>query len=518
MIANHKADREELNRLINDYEKTMEEFNNQVIDILQNQSSAQQSTTQTVNLASINIVEPFEVFSDIQAIKTFWSGMVEADNTAKSNFSKVQIGVKELGQKMITFSGAIGKSGGKVDSLDIEKLRSAIFEDKGMLSAIEDKLTNGESLSSAERDLLYQHLQNNFFGKEDHEKMEQIAYLMEHDNEKLKDYINKEVLATEAHLEAEIMFLELYLFTGNERPTDLNGSERDRIKWSNYLQVLKNAHMDINETRKMHRWGDRSKQAPLFARVDFIETEFLDNPISVRTQSEITIMGNPGQLEEYSLSKDDIFESDRRLPSFMENKSISDVEYFFGENGITNLIQREVLDTKDEIRTYTRDFITAEIFSLAIDLVPGEKAINAFLTGGEYVQGNKENEQQLSILKLEQTAIEFKLELQVSSHRLGGNVQVQLIPSEDTFKIIDRWNAVHQVDGTFPYPETEINEQDWAGLNIFMYGKDEEGGHKAEMIYDTNGNIDREVYKFIMSGNTDTENSTVEEANKIINH
>lgn len=71
--------------------------------------------------------------------------------------------------------------------------------------------------------------------------MENISDMMEKNPENFKDYINKEVLATEKLLEAEIMFLELYLFKGNERPEELAGSRGDYIKWNNYLQVLKNA-------------------------------------------------------------------------------------------------------------------------------------------------------------------------------------------------------------------------------------------------------------------------------------
>lgn len=39
------------------------------------------------------------------------------------------------------------------------------------------------------------------------------------------------------------------------------GNEEERIKWNNYLQVFKNAHMDINETREMYGW-DRDREAP----------------------------------------------------------------------------------------------------------------------------------------------------------------------------------------------------------------------------------------------------------------
>lgn len=232
-IANHKADREELNQLINDYEQTMEEFNNNVEDILRNQSSVQQSTTQALNLGGISIVEPVEVFADIQAIKTFSNGMVEADNTAKGKFSGAQSGVRELQGKISTFLEAIGRNGANVGSLDIDKLRAALFQDQKMLEAITGKLNEGENLSPAERELLYQYIQEEFFDESDHAHMNIISIFMELDHEKMKEYINDEVLASEASLEEEILRLELYLFAGNERPGDQRGSQDDCIKLNN---------------------------------------------------------------------------------------------------------------------------------------------------------------------------------------------------------------------------------------------------------------------------------------------
>lgn len=506
-IENHKADREELNQLINDYEETMEEFNNEVKNIMQSQSSVQQSTSQTLNYHGINIVEPLVVYSDIQAIKTFWSGMVEADSIAKGSFSDAQLDVQQLEKKMITFLEAIGKDGGKVGSLDVDKLRSAIFEDKGMLDTIEKKLTNGESLSSAERDLLYQYLQSGLFSEEDHKKMQEISEVMENSPDDFKEYINEEVLATEKHLE-EIMFLELYLFKGDQRPDELTGTEEDRIKWENYLQVLKNVHMDINKVKEFHNW-ERSKDDPLYAHLDFIETEFSRNPVSGHTQSEIRIMFFPDNFDEL-LSKDELFSLDDRnfqIYNMETQKSISDVEYFYRTKGTIDYKQRGLMNIKDEMNTYTGEFIAAEIFSLAVSLLPGDKVIDILLTSGDYVQGNKENEQKQSLEIIEQTAIAFDLQLQVNNHRAGSNLEIRLIPSQESFDILDRWETVHQVDSSIPYPEIEIEDQDWIALNRLMLGEldEEEGGHGASITYD----FDNEIYEYIIRGK-ESNNPTVQ--------
>lgn len=127
--------------------------------------------------------------------------------------------------------------------------------------------------------------------------------------------------------------------------------------------------------------------------------------------------------------------------------------------------------------------------------------------------GNKEHEQNMTVGKIKQAASEFDLELHVNNHRVGYNLAIQLIPSDKTFDILNRWKAVHQVDSSIPYPETEINEQDWATLSTLMFGElnDEEDGYKAEMIYDH----DIDIYNYIMDGD-DSDNSTVKSAEKIM--
>jgi len=77
----------------------------------------------------------------------------------------------------------------------------------------------------------------------------------------------------------------------------------------------------------------------------------------------------------------------------------------------------------------------------------------------------------MEVGEIKQAAAEFDLELHVNDHRLGHNLDMQLIPSDKTFDILDRWKAVHQVDSSIPYPETEIDEQDWASLNTLMFGE-----------------------------------------------
>ncbi len=125
-------------------------------------------------------------------------------------------------------------------------------------------------------------------------------------------------------------------------------------------------------------------------------------------------------------------------------------------------------------------------------------------------------------LRLEQNEIEFELELQdiPNNERLSDieNLNILFEPTEETYEILKRWEIVHHIDPDYPYPATEIEEQDWMGLNYFLYGDldDEEGAAKAEMNYDENNNIDSDVLDYIMS-DIESNHPVVEEAIKQMN-
>lgn len=115
---------------------------------------------------------------------------------------------------------------------------------------------------------------------------------------------------------------------------------------------------------------------------------------------------------------------------------------------------------------------------------------------------------------------EFRLDLKSfpEDKRLSeiDDLNTLLEPNEQTFKLLKRWELVHQVDPDYPYPATEIEEQDWMGMNYFLYGDldDEDGAAKAEMIYDENNNIDRDVYDYIGTGDASSDHPVIQEVEK----
>lgn len=141
-----------------------------------------------------------------------------------------------------------------------------------------------------------------------------------------------------------------------------------------------------------------------------------------------------------------------------------------------------------------------------------------------YEKEKTDKEERIIYISLRQARSEFKLELEIDTHEGLSNVEdlnTLLEPTHVTDVILKRWKTVHQIDPEYPYPETEIKERDWMGMNRFLHGKNaEDEGNKQYMIYDEEGNIDSDVFDYIMLGmSEDNKNHPiVSEAEKIINH
>lgn len=483
----------------------MEVFNQNIQDILQNQSSVQQSTSHLLNLNGVSIVEPIEVDEDIQAIHKFWDGMVEADQTAKTKFSEAQGSVKNLQATITSFVDAIGKNGSKVASLDINQLNAAIFDDKQMVEMIIKKLENDNALSPAERELLYKYIHEVVFDKDDHAYIKKISRFMEYDKENLEKHINEVVLESEASLEREILLLELYLFSGNERPGGLQGNRNERIKLHSYLDLLKNYHIAINEVRHEMEWA-QDKDVPLLARIEYLDFNFDESPIRGHSKSDITIDIYQNERLSSELTREEFLALENLLTV---RRNASEVDYFFGSDGVTDLKEKHKLKLEDELSVHTQQYITGELFGLA--LRGGWGAAYSFISSvGGHAAEHYEKQERLTFEKLEQTAIDFHLELQVNTRDVPGStqdIQVQIHPTEETFNLVERWKTIHQIDGTFPYPKDELQKQNWSGINEFLY----DDGNKVDMKMDEEN---QKIYEYIIKG-TPSDHPAVQEAMRL---
>lgn len=157
--------------------------------------------------------------------------------------------------------------------------------------------------------------------------------------------------------------------------------------------------------------------------------------------------------------------------------------------------------------------IMLSIIALAIIVTLG---INGYKT-----KKIADKEDQIIEIKLFQSEGDLSLEVQdIPDDKRPGDIEdlnALFTPTKETFNILNRWEVVHQIDPEYPYPETLIKEEDWMGMNQYLYGDadDEAGGAKAEMVYDENNNIDNDVYEYIMA-NVSSDHPVVEEAEEQI--
>lgn len=128
-----------------------------------------------------------------------------------------------------------------------------------------------------------------------------------------------------------------------------------------------------------------------------------------------------------------------------------------------------------------------------------------------------DNEEKVMYLSLLQAENAFNLDLHLEKDTHKGlskvdNLNTLLEPTNVTNDILTRWKIVHKVDPEYPYPEDEIEADDWMGMNDFLHEEE----NKSEMTYDENNNIDSDVFDFILS-EAPSDHPVVEEAIRQMN-
>src|SRR5699024_8584745 len=194
-------------------------------------------------------------------------------------------------------------------------------------------------------------------------------------------------------LEKEILLLQKYLYTGNERPDNLPGNTDERAKLQSYLDILQNHYTAINEVKREANgievgkdgeikkvstgieWEDYSKSDPLLARVEYIkldDEEDTNNDNYYRMKSEISIdyhqeikvnkeektkNNNYYRMKsEISIDYHQEIDEDRGLTreSYLEGpmatgrKNFSEVEYYKGD-AVKGMITKEKNEEQDEL-------------------------------------------------------------------------------------------------------------------------------------------------------------------------
>lgn len=385
-------------------------------------------------------------------------------------------------------------------------------ERKNKISSLEEKLKNGEKLSYTEREILYQHIQKEVLNEDDRTHMSEVSNLIQGDNEKLKEYINEDVLASERSLENEIAVLEQYLFAGNERPSDLQGNTVDRVALRSYLDVLKNHHTAINEVSQEMEW-DRNEDDPLLARVEYANFEFIgESKITPNShlESDITIDLYQDTSEDKGISREEFLEMELPL---LVRKNHSEVEYYYGGDAVTDLMHKEGKELEKEVDVMNGEFLGNQLLGFVLSIP--RSAVGIPLAGAkDYAQfqlDKKEKADNLKWSEIKNTANKFNLEIKVNTRDVPGsseNEQVQLNPSDVTHGQMERWQAIHIEEPDFPYDEEAMRTQNWKDMYDLFYD-DEDGEVEDEKVKESLSDKDIELLNYMISGEPNKDNDTV---------
>ncbi|MTW85825.1 hypothetical protein F3157_09165 [Virgibacillus dakarensis] len=501
IIANHIADREELNRLLAEYQNVMGDYHETLIRASKHHSYAAISlSSRTLSGEPFSLSEVQETAKDIQTIRTFWNGMVEADRTAKNSYSDAQAGIGQLLSNIHTFLDAIGKNGGKVGTLDVKQLRSEVFKDYELFDYLAEKLSNGEQLNDEERAILYRYIQEEIFGEGAGRDIHSIAKMMEENSKQLVERLNNTVLSSEASLATEIAMVELYLFSGNHKPGDHVVNGQDAANLSAYLAMLRNYQKQINAVGEDIDF-ERGPNDPLLARVEYIKYDVKDDPIKIFLDSELTI-SLFDEADNYTR------ENFMDVEHFAGGIYVAQpkVEYYYGNDAVNDLQRAENLKLEEQYANYRSDFIGKEAMKLLVSAVANKAkinpAVNVINIGVNYYRDESKLKDGITIGEAKLTAMDFDMELQLTTDKIIGKdeFEIQLRPTDSTFDILERWKEMKDMGAGIPYPKEEaIKHQDWKAIDKYF------NENKSELK-----NEHKDIYYYIFDGDLE-EGTTVED-------
>ncbi|MFP7332874.1 hypothetical protein SFC23_05845 [Shouchella clausii] len=501
-MGNHRADREELNRLIEEYKQIMADYMDSVFRANSVRIGAQELLAKRgFSPPPIAVVEEGDIYGDLQAIHRFWDGMVTADSTAKADFSAAQTGLSALDSALNAFTDGLGQNGESLATLNVEQLKQAIFEDKSLITSLLIKMESGEALNYAERELLYQYIQSEVLDGDVRKDMQALTGMIGDGSDALLNRINHQVLASEDALDREIALIEAYLYRGNLRPDEHNVDSEDAAKLRAYLEVLYNYKKAIIEVREETGEEIGGVGKPLFARVENIEHKKVDQPYSLSFQTNITILMIENEKTEWTRGQ---FLEMESVPMVRMNES--NVFYYMGDQGHIGLQIAENDELDKKRAHYNAEFIGTEIWQILIseldNKIPGVETLERM---SRYQMGQEEINHQLTIGEAKVTAGALKMELHVTRRpplRVVGEreeLNVSFQPTKETFYIIERWKEVNTINAEVPYPEEAIDHHDWYTIS------DELLKAQAQIK-----EIDNDLFNYILDGNL-PEEKTIEE-------
>ncbi|MDQ0206949.1 hypothetical protein [Alkalicoccobacillus murimartini] len=495
-MGNHKADKEELNRLIQEYQQTIDDY-------VQNMHLAQTISARMNHKYTLqDYVDPVtEAKDDIKAVRDYWDGMVEADTNAKNNYSNARTGLSFFNINVTQFLEALGKGGENIESICVETLTESVMKDGILTTQLIGKMGSGQPLSYSERELLNQYIQKEVLTDEVREEAKEISRMVsEEGTEDLKKRINDEVLVSEELLDQEIGIIEAYLYGHYLNPGDLTSNE-EVVKLRAYLAILNNYKKAIDEVNnELEMNGSEpigGEGVPLYASVDEISYDLVENPYSHRLNSDIRI--SITQYDESEMSRDDFINMEFPI---LVRLNESEVIYFAGNRSSVNNQNEQNNVYAEELANYNANFFSEKASQLILANV-AKGAYTPMDMVVSYQSGKNDLEKNITVGEARAVADDLEMQLLVSKRDVPGagrnDFQVSLYPRDSTYEIFERWEEVSKINSNIPYPSELIEKQEWQEISNFY------SNHEAEINKEFPG-----LSEYIFEDKIGDENKTVE--------
>ncbi|WP_017470937.1 hypothetical protein [Amphibacillus jilinensis] len=480
-MGNYNADRDELSQRLQEYEDVAEAWN---------ERQAQFSRSYGGIYDRVNI----ETDMEKNAVKNFWNGMVSADKNAAEGFEQVTHGLSNLNTTMDAFIEELGSGGANLDKLNLTRLQEAVFSDDALFANILAKMEAGVSMTSSEQELLYQYLQNHYLTDEKREQINALIDMLTEQNvDELQSHLNHHVLVSEEALITEIALIEAYLYSGNMRVTDHMKVESDRLGFDeiDYVKIMKMYKKLLKEYKKnIEQINLEGEKLPFLVRVNDLSLEEVNNRVHV-INSELIVSISKYADEEFR----EVF-LDMELP--FPNMVLIDVNvnYYMGDNAVSNLNRDDTAEMEAYKRKHATYFIGGKVMELATDITT-KSVFQPVVMINEYQIEKQELNKQITIGNAVSSASNLNMEMLIveSGDFIESNTWVEVLPTNSTYTILERWEQTHQMNSDIPFPKEYINEQQWDKVSNFYNDSTDqfEAVHRDLSDYIKSGYLSEEV-------------------------
>ncbi|MBP1970601.1 hypothetical protein J2Z83_002737 [Virgibacillus natechei] len=335
--------------------------------------------------------------------------------------------------------------------------------------------------------MLFTYFRNEYLNAGREDELQEITKSISEDKiDELKERLNNKVITSKEKLEEEMVMIYAYLYMGDKGVEGIDVERDDRAKFDAYLILLNNYHSAMDDN--------------VVAEVDMLNYEKDPNDISghfFETALQ-TAEFDPASREVMSEEEFRDYKFDPNNP-IVKTFDLTEVTYYSSASS-TALYQHlanEGLAEKEA--NYTSNFITEEVINRIISEVG--KGADSIQTWIEFQSGKQELEEAITIGDSQKAAAFLGMEFSISQNRsvpgLQHGTDVQLYPTETTYAIVDRWQTVHEINSSIPYPKNHIASQNWYKVSDFLS--------------DNNTQIDDDILDYI-TNETPSDNPTVEAA------